>query len=59
VFNQSQVQVRADAGGEAGVIFASALSLVQGLWPATMSYNTTLANRTTVVRPLGRYQVGV
>jgi hypothetical protein len=56
LFNQSQVHVRADAGGEAGVIFDSAISLVQGLWPATTNYNTTLANGTTIVGPLGGYQ---
>jgi hypothetical protein len=56
LFNQNQVKVRADAGGEAGVIFDSAVSLVQGLWPATANYNTTLANGTMIVGPLGGYQ---
>lgn len=48
--------MRADAGGERGVIFDSSISVVQGLWPATTNYNTTLANGTTVVAPLGGYQ---
>ncbi|KAL0960870.1 hypothetical protein HGRIS_005885 [Hohenbuehelia grisea] len=54
--DQNQIQVRADAGGEGGVIFDSAVSLLQGMFPATTSYNTTLANGTTVVGPLGGYQ---
>jgi len=56
LFDQTQVQVRADAGGERGVIFDSSISVVQGLWPATVDYNSTLANGTTVVAPLGGYQ---
>ena len=52
-----QVLVRADAGGEGEVIYDSALSTVQGLWPATVAYNETLANGTVVVGPLGGYQV--
>ena len=56
LFDQTQVHVRADAGGERGVIFDSSMSVVQGLWPATTSYNTTLANGTTVIAPLGGYQ---
>lgn len=57
LFNQAQVLVRADGGGERGVIFDSAVSLVQGLWPATTDYNTTLANGSTIVGPLNGYQV--
>lgn len=38
------------------MIWNSALSLLQGLLPATASYNTTLANGTTVEGPLGGYQ---
>lgn len=50
----------ADAGGEGSVIYDSAVALTQGLWPATSSSNTTLANGTTVVSPLGGYQyVGI
>lgn len=56
LFNQSQVQVRADAGGEGGVIFDSSVALLQGLWPPTPLSNTTLANGTTVTSPLGGYQ---
>ncbi|KDQ62176.1 hypothetical protein JAAARDRAFT_30078 [Jaapia argillacea MUCL 33604] len=56
LFNQNQVQVRADAGGEGGVIFDSTVSVVQGLWPPTPASNTTLANGTTIVGPLGGYQ---
>lgn len=56
LFNQSQVEVRADAGDEGFVIYDSAISLVQGLFPATTDYNTTLANGTTVVAPLNGYQ---
>lgn len=56
LFDQTQVLVRADSGGERGVIFDSSISVVQGLWPATTTSNTTLANGTTVVGPLGGYQ---
>ncbi|KII86633.1 hypothetical protein PLICRDRAFT_43271 [Plicaturopsis crispa FD-325 SS-3] len=56
IFNTSEALVRADAGGEGDVIQASAASLVQGLWPASSAYNTTLANGTTIVGPLNGYQ---
>ncbi|KAF9235189.1 histidine phosphatase superfamily [Melanogaster broomeanus] len=56
LFNQSQVYIRADLGGEGGVIYDSCVSLTQGLWPATISNNITLANGTTIVAPLGGYQ---
>lgn len=56
LFDQTQVSVTADAGGERGVIFDSSISVVQGLWPATNNYNTTLANGTTIIAPLGGYQ---
>lgn len=55
----SQIHVRADAGGESGVILNSAMSLVQGLFPATTASNTSLANGTTIVGPLGGYQVSL
>lgn len=55
--NPNQVLVRADAGGEGGVIYDSAMSTVQGMWPASTSYNETLANGTVVVGPLNGYQV--
>jgi len=56
LFNQTRVRIRADAGGEGGVIFNSALSLVQGIWPPSSGYNITLANGTTIAAPLGGYQ---
>jgi prostatic aicd phosphatase len=52
-----QLLIRADAGGEAGVIYNSAMSTMQGMWPADISYNETLANGTVVVGPLNGYQV--
>lgn len=56
LFNQDQVWVRADLGGEGGVIFDSCVSLTQGMWPATPSNNITLANGTTIVAPIDGYQ---
>ena len=55
--NPDQVLIRADAGGEGEVIYDSAMSTLQGLWPANTAYNDTLANGTLVVGPLGGYQV--
>jgi hypothetical protein len=46
----------ADAGGEGSVIYDSAVAFTQGAWPATTTSNTTLANGTVVVSPLGGYQ---
>lgn len=54
--NETEILIRADAGGEPGVIFNSAVALLQGLFPPTVNYNTTLANGTTVTGPLGGYQ---
>lgn len=56
MFNASQVYIQADLGGEDGVIYDSCVSLTQGLWPATLSNNITLANGTTITAPLGGYQ---
>jgi len=56
LFNQSQVYIRADLGGESGVIYDSCVSLTQGLWPVTIDNNITLANGSTIVAPLGGYQ---
>ncbi|RXW22878.1 hypothetical protein EST38_g2990 [Candolleomyces aberdarensis] len=56
VANGAQFKIRADAGGEGGVIFNSVLSMLQGLFPPTTQYNTTLANGTTIVGPLTGYQ---
>ena len=52
-----QVLIRADAGGEGSVIYDSAISTTQGMWPANTAYNETLANGTFVVGPLDGYQV--
>lgn len=54
--NETEILIRADAGGEPGVIFNSAVALLQGLFPPTGDYNTTLANGSTVTGPLGGYQ---
>ena len=56
LFQQSQVQVRADAGGEGGVIFDSSIALTQGLWQPTSLSTITLSNGTNVTSPLGGYQ---
>lgn len=53
----NQALVRADAGGEAGVIYNSAMSTMQGMWPAYSGYNETLANGSFVMGPLDGYQV--
>ncbi|KAF8185919.1 phosphoglycerate mutase-like protein [Mycena galopus ATCC 62051] len=51
-----QLIVRADAAGEGSVILESATALLQGLFPPTMDFQTTLANGTTIVGALGGYQ---
>ncbi|KAJ8088244.1 hypothetical protein PM082_022316 [Marasmius tenuissimus] len=56
IVDLEQVRVRADAGGEGGVVLNSAMSLVQGMFPANTDYQTKLANGTTVVGPLNGYQ---
>ncbi|KAH7913424.1 histidine phosphatase superfamily [Hygrophoropsis aurantiaca] len=56
LFNQTQVFIQADLGGEDGVVYDSCVSLTQGLWPPTTSNDITLANGTTVTAPLGGYQ---
>jgi len=56
VVQDAQVQIRADGGGERGVIFNSAVSFLQGLWPPTSNYTTKLANGSTITGPLGGYQ---
>ncbi|XP_006462624.1 hypothetical protein AGABI2DRAFT_137285 [Agaricus bisporus var. bisporus H97] len=56
IVNLDQIQARADAGGEGGVIFNSALSLLQGFFPPYSGANDTLANGTTIIAPLGGYQ---
>jgi prostatic aicd phosphatase len=59
LFNPSEVYIQADFGDENGVIYDSCVSLTQGLWPATLSNNITLANGTMITAPLGGYQVCV
>ncbi|KAJ6557217.1 histidine phosphatase superfamily [Mycena vulgaris] len=55
--NQNQIHVRADAGGELGVIYDSAVALLQGLFPANVNYTTTdLSNGTVIPGALGGYQ---
>ena len=56
LFDEQQVKVRADAGGEGNVILDSALSLLQGLFPPTRKHRETLANGTVVIAPLNGYQ---
>ncbi|KAF9485883.1 phosphoglycerate mutase-like protein [Pholiota conissans] len=56
IAQDNQLMIRADAGGERGVIFNSAVSFLQGLFPATTTYSTRLANGSTIVGPLGGYQ---
>ncbi|KAN0087790.1 Histidine phosphatase superfamily [Tylopilus felleus] len=56
LFDQFQVYIRADLGGESGVVYDSCVSLTQGLWPATVDNNITLANTSTIIAPLGGYQ---
>jgi len=58
LFNQTQVYARADgSSGEGGVIVDSAVSLLQGLFPANPNYTTTLANGSTIEGPLNGYQI--
>ncbi|KAF5355273.1 hypothetical protein D9758_006063 [Tetrapyrgos nigripes] len=56
IANSTQLIVRADAGDEGGVIFKSAMALLQGLFPSNSNDSTTLANGTTVTAPLDGYQ---
>jgi len=56
LFDQTQVQVRADAGDEGAVIYDSSIALLQGLFPPTNASRITLANSTVVESPLGGYQ---
>ncbi|KAL7004450.1 hypothetical protein EMMF5_006001 [Cystobasidiomycetes sp. EMM_F5] len=56
VLNANQVYLSADAGGEGGVIYDSAVALSQGAFPATTANNITLANGTSILSPLGGYQ---
>lgn len=51
-----QIHIRADGGGERGVIFDSTVSLLSGIWPPTSNWSTTLANGSTITGPFGGYQ---
>lgn len=57
LFVAAQFEIRADAGDEGGVIYDSAISTMQGLYPSTSTYNQTLANGSTIIGPLNGYQV--
>ncbi|KAJ7614918.1 histidine phosphatase superfamily [Roridomyces roridus] len=54
--DQTQLHVRADSGGEGGVIYDSTVALLQGLFPANPNFNTTLASGQLVQGALGGYQ---
>ncbi|KAF5315099.1 hypothetical protein D9619_007012 [Psilocybe cf. subviscida] len=56
IVQDGQVQVRADGGGERGVIFNSAVSMLQGLWPPNANYKSVQADGTTAQGPLNGYQ---
>lgn len=56
IFNETEVIVRADAGGDGGVIVDSSEAVVQGLWPPTPLQSIVLANGTNITSPLGGYQ---
>ncbi|GJE91913.1 hypothetical protein PsYK624_080650 [Phanerochaete sordida] len=56
LYNAEQFLARADAGDEGGVIYDSAIALVQGLFPPSSANNITLANGTFVPSPLNGYQ---
>lgn len=51
--------MRADAGGERGVIYDSAVALLQGLYPANTNYTTDLANGSVITGALSGYQVRI
>ena len=59
LLNQDQIEVRADAGDEGFVIFDSAVSLLQGLFPPSPANNITLSNGTIITAPFGGYQVRI
>ena len=54
--DNNEVKVRVKAGAEGTVVFDSAISLLQGLFPPNPKNKIILANDTTVVAPLGGYQ---
>jgi prostatic aicd phosphatase len=59
LYDDPQVTVQVDAGGEGDVITISSLALLSGLFPATPDYTITLANGSTIEGPLGGFQVGI
>jgi hypothetical protein len=56
IVDNSELKVRVKAGTEGTVVFDSAISLLQGLFPPNPNNKIHLANETTVVAPLGGYQ---
>lgn len=56
IVDNSEIKVRVKAGVEGTVVFDSAVSLLQGLFPPNPNNKILLANETTVVAPLGGYQ---
>jgi len=56
VVDIDQLIIRADAAGEGNIILESAGALLQGLYPPTTEFQTTLANGTTVIGAFGGYQ---
>ena len=54
--DNNEVKVRVKAGVEGTVVFDSAISLLQGLFPPNPNNKIVLANETVVVAPLGGYQ---
>ncbi|TFY75217.1 hypothetical protein EWM64_g8795 [Hericium alpestre] len=49
VADVTQLLIRADAAGEGETILSSVGALIQGLYPPTTDFNSTLANGTTVI----------
>ncbi|KAF8652658.1 hypothetical protein AX16_004264 [Volvariella volvacea WC 439] len=56
IVDNSEIKVRVKAGTEGTVVFDSAISLLQGLFPPNPNNKIVLANETTVQAPLGGYQ---
>jgi len=54
--DNSEVKVRVKAGVEGTVVFDSAISLLQGLFPPNPNNKIVLANETVITAPLGGYQ---
>ncbi|KAH8922186.1 phosphoglycerate mutase-like protein [Atractiella rhizophila] len=56
LYDEDQVQVSADGGGEGTTIIDSTSAWMQGMWPPTGSSQIILANGTTITSPLSGYQ---